>query len=256
MNFSLNFPSFNMYNTPSFMGVESAPSKAYDNFYNQVKRIVNNNCALDTVNIRDWFYKIACKFDRAGKLDEFTKSSNGLIEFLVSKNFDNMAGILCSILIKLNKNNQNMANVEDLAIRGVAIARRLNDFVHMSARANDLTMILMSRAPGSDKHVQYLKIQKEALEKICENYDSDIVKNCKSNAGELAPLSNYRCSLCYAKLDIATYAILKDPKYARNEFKQAKELYEEVKNSFPPEISEKIAERIRILEIKYRACGL
>ena len=81
------------------------------------------------------------------------------MEFLVSKNLDDFAGIVCSILLKLNKNTNNLKILEDLAKRGMAIARRTQDVVHIAARAGDINAVLRQKNPGSELHLKYLQIQ-------------------------------------------------------------------------------------------------
>lgn len=249
-------PSYNTKNVPNFMGTKSASVIEYDNFYSKITDIVKKKGILDEDKTRNWFYKLACEFEEEGNIDEFTKLTKGLIEFLVSKKLDNMAGIICSILVKLNRNNQNLKNMEDIAVRGIAIAKRSNDYVHTAARANDINIALRLKEPGSDKHVKYLKIQNEAIEYICRNYNEDIIQHCKTNTGELAPLENYECSLFYVKLDIAAFALLKEPKYAKTEFEKAKKMYEQIKYKFTPEICEKLEKKMDTLDHKYKMCGL
>lgn len=252
---ALNVYKSNMHSAPKFTGVKQTPTEVYETFYNKLINTVNNNYALDVNKSCDWFYKIAYRFDKEKAIDEFTKLSKGLIEFLVSNKLDNMAGMICSILIKFNRNNQNWKNVVDLSIRGVAIAKRANDVVHVAARAYDLNKILKVNEPGSDRHLKYLKMQNEALEDICRNYDTEFIQHCRTNPKELAPIENYEEALFNAKFDIAIFALLKEPKYAREQFEKAKKIYEKIKVKYPPETTAKIEKKIGELEKKYKICS-
>lgn len=255
MNVTLNTKSHNMYATQNFRAAQNTTIQAYRSFSNELTNIVNKKHSLNINKYYGRFYELARAFNKEDGIREFTKLSRSLMEFLVSKDCDNMAGIICSILIRFNKETNNSKNVEDLALRGIAIARRSNDVVHIAARANDMNVVLRQKEPGSDRHIKYLKVQNQALEDLCRDYNKDVVKKCSTNSKELAPLENYEGSLCYVKLDIATYDLLKEPGYAKSELEKAKKIYARIRNFYPPDIAEVIDKRIESLEQKYKLCG-
>ena len=223
---------------------------AYNAFYDKITRLVTQNRGINMDLFCKSYGKLANTFNEEKRIPEFTKLSKKLMEFLISKDINHIAGIICSVLMKLNKDNANSKLIEDLATRGLAIAKRTKDVVHIAARANDLNYILRHKNPGSEKHLKCLQIQNEALKDICKNYDGDLVNRHQTINRELAPLENYEIRLIHVKLDIAQYTLLKNPKYAIYEFEEAKALFEKNKTKYAPRILEIAEKRIKGFEEK------
>lgn len=226
--------------------------EAYKTFSNRITQLVNHNRGINMDVFCRNYGSLANTFSSEERIPEFTKLSKTLMEFLVSKNFDTIASIICSALVKLNDRAENSKIVEDLAVRGMAIAKRNQDIVHIAARANDINRILRFKNPGSKKHLKYLQIQNEALKEICRNYDSDRIQHYKMTNIDLAPIENYEMRLFHVKLDIATYTFFKDPKYAIYEYEEAKVLYEKNKDKYSEEMVSIAEKRIKTIEEKIK----
>ena len=202
----------------------------YNKFYKNLTRSINANKVVQRDEFSAKFHSLSDHFEKEKKTDEFTKLSKGLMSFLVHKKMDDLAGIVCSVLIKINEDNPDIA--EDLAIRGIAIARRMHDPIHIASRACSLNKILRFREPGSERHIKYLRIENKALKDICKNYDNDVTNRFKTISSKPAPLINYEVKLCGVKLDIATYTLLKDRQSSLYEYEQAANLLRKFRNEY------------------------
>ena len=95
--------------------VPKTAKQTYKTFYGSVVRNINKGNTIDKNVICGRYCNLSRMFKKEGKLSEFTGLSKGLMELLVSNNLNDIAGMICSILIKLNANNPEIA--EDLAIK-------------------------------------------------------------------------------------------------------------------------------------------
>ncbi len=201
--------------------IQKNPVKAFDVFRNQITRNINSSKTLNQKSFYAELGEIGDAFVAKNRLQEMNKKSNGLAEFLVSKGYNNLAGTVYSFLIKLNANNPE--EVEKLATKGLAIAKRYNDPVHIMARANDLRKIYSQTDPNSEKLLKILYIEKRALVSICKNYESS--KNrYKTMEREMKPLENYEILLGKVKLQIAQFLKDKNKPQALDELTGAIEI--------------------------------
>lgn len=201
--------------------------EVYKDFYGKITRSIKKNTTISKDEFCGKYYYLSRIYEKENQTDKFTRLSKGLMELLVSKNLDDMAGIVCSLLIKLNSNNPNVA--EDLALRGIAIARRKHDPVHIASKACSLNEILRKKEPGSERHVKYLRIENKALKDVCRNYEGDASSRFCTVSSKLASLRNYEIKLCNVKIDIATHTLLADYNAALYEYEQAMLLYKKNK---------------------------
>lgn len=206
---------------------EGNPKKSFDVFSQQVvkKTRRGQNTPLET------FTKELSSFEDCfeGNKDVLNKKSKQLAETLVSLNKDNMAGAVYGFLIKVNSGNVKL--VDEFATNALKIAKRLNDPVAVSARANDLRQVYKVFPPKSEKFVSVLYDEKHALNKIINNYDG----LSKRNKG-LKPKEEYQVLLADVKYDIGMRH--HDKNLAKQELAEAKQMYTELG------LSEK-AERIK-----------
>ena len=154
------------------------------------------------------------------------KKAKKLAETLVAKNDNNMAGIIYSFLIKFNQGNTKL--VEEFATSALAIAKRLNDPMHVMARCNDLKEIYKIFPPKDDKLLKVLYEEKRALNKIITDYDNVKTKYNTINR-QMKPVSNYRILLADIKFEIGKQLTNKDEKLAIQEIAEARAIYEEYK---------------------------
>ena len=149
--------------------IHKNPVKAYGEFRQKVVTNVTNQQPINCDTFYAEFKAFTVAFGQNKKTQELNIISRSLIEFLVNKKQDNLAGIAYSVLIKMNEKNPKA--VEELALKALAIATRFNDPVHKMARANDLANIYSKSERGSERHVKYLRIANRALMDICKNYE-------------------------------------------------------------------------------------
>ena len=218
--------------------IHKNPVKAYGEFRQKVVTNVTNQQPINCDTFYAEFKAFTGAFEQNKKTQELNIISRSLIEFLVNKKQDNLAGIAYSVLIKMNEKNPKA--VEELALKALAIATRFNDPVHKMARANDLANIYSKSERGSERHVKYLRIANRALMDICKNYERSLKQRFKSISRKLAPLEKYELLLCNTKLKIAKYTAENEISNARYELEEAKKLFKKNKNS-------SLEESVRIL---------
>ena len=161
----------------------------------------------------------------------FNNLAAAFIESLVALKQDELAGVLYSHLIKMNKDNLPLVKI--YAQKALAIAKRNNDPVHRMARADDICYVCAKTKPGSPEHIKYLYEQRTALKDICAAYDTTLPDRFHTVSRELSDLSGYELKLSALDMDLAIYIAYHDPKRAESLFDEAKNLF--IKNKDCPD---------------------
>lgn len=228
--------------------ISQNPRKSYDKFYQTITHAVRKKQKIDSSNFYAGFKTFAEIYQEKSKPNELIHLSRNMIEYLVNKGKEDLAGIAYSILIKLNKKNPKTA--EDLALKGFAIAKRAKDPIHMFARARDIAEIYKKTDPGCDTHVKYLRIANKALKDLCKNYSTTADSRFHKISRDLKPLESYEFLLCSTKMDIIKYTYKQDPHNAKYELELAKDLLKKNKNSKNERSLEILSKRIAYYESK------
>ena len=203
--------------------ISSNPKKAFQIMETDVTRGLKRKEQIDETSFYAEISAIGEAYTKNRDRIGMFKNSKRFAETLVNLGNGNLAGIIYSVLIKLNKNNPIM--VEELATNGLAIAKRFKDDVHIMARADDLVKVYTKTEFGSDRHIKMLYTVKRALSKICNNYDNAREKyNVISR--KMKPVETYEKMLAGVKIEIAEVIMRKQPKEAVNELLGSKELLE------------------------------
>lgn len=201
--------------------IKRSPAAAFDVFKSKITRNLNNKEEIPQKAFYAELGTIGDAFVAQNNLQTMNNKSNQFAEFLVSKGCNNLAGIVYSFLIKINKNNPE--EVEKLATKALAIAKRHHDPVHIMARANDLRNIYKKTEPGSDRLLKILYTEKRALVDICNNYNGS--KNrFHTGETEMKPVEKYEILLGMVKLDIAQIIKKQNRTEALTEITEAYEL--------------------------------
>lgn len=197
------------------------PIKAFDNFSKRVTIYSQQKREIEPKSFYAGLSGIREGFESQNQKDLMNRKSKNLAEVLVSLGNGKLAGIIYSLLIKMNLNKPKV--IEQLAYNGLAIAKRFNDHVHIMARCEDLSKVLTDEA----QKLKILKEEKKALKYICKNYDG-AQNRFQTISREMKPLKNYKLMLVSVKLRIAKLVKGSDPNHAINELTEAKTILEEV----------------------------
>ena len=224
------------------------PEGSYKKFYKTVTNAVNRSQGISNHSFYAGFKTFAEVYEEKEKPGELIKLSRNLIEYLVNKEQEGLAGIAYSILIKLNEKDPK--TVEELALNGLAIAKRAKDPVHMFARARDLVELYEKTNPGSDTHIKYLRVANKALKDLCQNYSTTAKSRFHKISRDLKPLENYELLLCSTKLDIVKYTYKQDYHNAKYELESAKELLNKNKECKNKETFDILSKKIAKYESK------
>ena len=201
--------------TKSTVSFCANPNKSFDIFSQQVLKNIKKG---EKSNLKEFTNRLTSFTDTfETNKDIMNKKSKKFAETLVGLNKDNLASIVYSFLIKVNRGNVDI--IEEFATNALKIAKRLKDSVHIMARSNDLREAYKIIPPKNEKFMSVLYDEKHALKDIINNYDK-LQKQSKN----LKPKENYQALLAEVKCDIAKCH--KDQNLAKQEFAEAKELYE------------------------------
>ncbi len=197
------------------------PEQEFDLFTKEVTSIVKRN---EKITPDSFFAKLNALSQRLvgeNKTNLLNNRGKQLAEKLVGLNNGDLAGIIYSMLIKINNNDTKL--VEQLATNGLAIAKRFHDPVHIMARCEDLRKIYSITDPCSDKLLKVLYEEKRALNGICKNYSS-AQNRFMTISKKMRPLENYQKMLIAIKIQIAKFLKDKNPNEAVKELNSAKEM--------------------------------
>lgn len=199
------------------------PDRALSVLAYKVKKGIKNKEKIDLPSYYSSFTNISEVYEKQNNITELNKKSKQFAETLVNLGSPNLAGIIYSVLIKINKSNPEI--VEQLATNALAIAKRFNDNVHIMARCENLARIYEKREFGSHKHIKTLYTEKKSLAEICKDYDKT-KKRFRTISTKMKPIENYEKMLSTVKLRIAEIIMHENPKEALYELEGAKSLLE------------------------------
>lgn len=195
------------------------------------------------VNIKAFskeLHSIGDAFVYRSEVESLNKHGKRFAETMVSLGDWNLAGIIYSLIIRLNPNHA--AIVQHAATNALLIAKRFHDPVHIMARANDLKEIYKISNPGSAKHLRMLKTEKRALCDICSNYEG-VKARYKTLRREMQPVKAYELKLAAIRFEIAQIIKDTDRNAAINELLEANKLLEKHgKGRLSAEIEKLLAE--------------
>ena len=226
----INVTNYQRHNQINFMAKPIYPQKRLDNFSAMVVDRIKKNKGVNTEIFADGLHSIGEKFSTPEQKTLLTKGAKRLAENLVNLDNGNLAGIVYSFLIKVNKGNNKV--IEELATNALAIAKRIDDPIHVMARANDLKEVYKYTEPRSPKRVKILYEEKRALVRIVNDYDK-LSQRTSSRRG-MKPREGYMAKLAAVKMEIGQALFERDNKLARQELQESLEMYKilgEGKNS-------------------------
>lgn len=216
-------------NSQMFSSRIISSQKRMDDFTHGVLNSVKKNRVINQDTFAEELRTIGESFRGQNQENLMNKGAKRLAETLVSLKQGQLAGMVYSFLIKYNKGNTKV--IEEFATNALAIAKRVDDPIHVMARANDLKEIYKIRAPRSEKHIKVLYEEKRALVRIINDYDA---LNKRVSRRDMKPKEGYTEKLAAVKMEIGQVLFEKDNKLARKELQEALEMYKilgEGKNS-------------------------
>lgn len=203
--------------------IYNAPKKAFCELENKITRRIQRKETINTTEFSCQLHDIGESFARRNQLDSLNNQGRRLAEKLVGLGNNTLAGIVYSLLIKINPKGSPI--IEQLATNALVIARRFHDPIHVMARCNNLKELYKITQPGSKKHLKILQEEKRALNEICKNYEKVQNRYCTQRR-EMRPVEAYERQLAAIKFEIAEIMQQSNKKEAINELKSALEILE------------------------------
>lgn len=204
--------------------LDKNPIKSFDIYTQKVLKAAQKKIDVNKPAFANELYELGDRFESQSQKALLNKKANNLAETLVSLKNNDLAGVIYSFLIKFNQGNP--LAIEEFSTKALAIAVRLNDPIHIMARAHNLKEFYKIVAPQSEKFLKVLYQEKRALNTIVNNYDK-VKSNQKTILREMKSLENYKQTLAAVKLEIAEVLLNKDKNLARKELVEALELYQQ-----------------------------
>lgn len=222
--------------------VKSNPINSFEQCAKRVLNSVQQKRPVDKSSFSYGLYCIGDSFQAAGDTFGFNKKASWLAETLVGLKSNDLAGVVYSLLVKLNYGNPKLR--EKYATNALAIAVRTKDPVHIMARANDLKEIYKLTERGSDKHLKVMYQEKRALNEIVTNYDKIALEH-NTITRELGSKDGYQAKLAAIKVEIGDLLKYKDPVLAKKELIEAREMYSVLGEGRNTEKIKQILEKIK-----------
>lgn len=160
-------------------------------------------------------------FEHRGQRHLMTYEGANLAEKLAQNERADIASILYGVLIKSNINNPLL--VEEFAKKGLALARKTKDPIHIMARLDDLNHLYRTTEYGSKKHFNVLAQEKEILKYILKNYDK-AVERYDTISRKALPKERYEFMLCGIRMELAKIVLEKNPLMAITELESAERI--------------------------------
>ena len=156
--------------------IYNTPKKAFCELERSVTRTIQRRETVNTTQFSCKLHDIGESFVRQNQLDVLNSQGKRLAEKFVGLGNNTLAGIIYSLLIKINPKGSPI--IEQLATNALVIARRFHDPIHVMARCNNLKEFYKITQPGSKKHLKILQEEKRALNEICKNYEKVQKRYC------------------------------------------------------------------------------
>lgn len=216
------------------------PKQALLILEDKVTKSLEKNEPVDIKAFSCELHDIGDAFVSRSEIECLNKHGKRFAENLVKLGDNNLAGIIYSLIIRVNPKQATV--VEQVATNALAIAKKLNDPVHIMARANDLKEIYKLTQPGSEKHLRILQTEKRALNDICNNYEG-VKKRFHSLRREMRPVEAYELKLAAIRYEIAEILAETNKKAAIEELLAAQEIIQKHgKGRLSKEIEKLLAE--------------
>ncbi len=201
---------------------------------------LQTNRSVDIKAFSRELHDIGEAFVYRSEVECLNKHGKRFAEMLVALGDSNLAGIVYSLIIRLNP--KQVTIVDQVATKALAIAKRFHDPVHIMARANDLKEIYKISKPGGEDHLRRLQTEKRALNDICTNYEG-VKKRYKSLRHEMKPVGSYELKLAAIRFEIAEILKNTNKNEAIKELLEAQKLLEKHgKGRLSTEIEKLLAE--------------
>jgi len=160
--------------------------------------------------------------------DKFNKESNVLLERLLKEQELDFAGIVISILCKLNQSNPRY--LEYFAQKGYNLSKIKGDYVHMMARLNDLRKLYIDCKERLFDYIQILYKQEKCLLQLTRNYP-ETSSNFRTVNRQIASREAYEHMLAFIQTEIAKLTRKKHPHHAIKKLISAQEIFRKNRNT-------------------------
>lgn len=190
--------------------------------------ILENRKKVSPRVFADEFGKLKRDYVKYHEEDKFSKESNVLLDRLLKEQELDFAGIVISILCKLNQSNPRY--LEYFAQKGYNLSKIKGDYVHMMARLNDLRKIYIDCEDRFFDYIQVLYKQEKCLQQLTQNYP-ETSTNFRTVTRQIAEKEAYERMLAYIQTEIGKLTRKKHPHHALKKLISAQKIFKKNRNT-------------------------
>lgn len=170
------------------------------------------------------FGRIQRDFVLAKQRELFCQEADKLATRLVAEENGDFAGIIYSALTKLTEFFPR--ELEIYAKKGLAVAERNGDYVHMMARLNNLRKVYIDKPDRLYDYIQTLFAQEKCLRKLTRSYEST-ADTYKTVTRRAASKEDYEKMLAYVQTEIGKLTWKRHPNDAMRKLVNAQRIFAE-----------------------------
>ncbi len=168
------------------------------------------------------FGKIQKDFLTAKQRELFCQEADKFATELVAKENGDFAGIIYSALTKLTEFFPK--ELEIYAKKGLAVAEKNGDYVHMMARLNNLRKVYIDKPDKLYHYIQTLYAQEKCLRKLSSKYTT-VTETYRSVIRKPASKEDYEKMLAYVQTEIGKLTWKKHPNDAMKKLTNAYNIF-------------------------------
>lgn len=172
----------------------------------------------------DEFGKIKKYYIKNNQQDLFCRESDTFAETLLQDQQNDFAGIIMSYLCKINEFIPE--RLECYAQKGLEIAKKNDDPIHIMARLNDLRKVYYRRYDKLRNYISVIKSQEKVLEELIVEYDM-ISQRHHTVSRKIAPKKDYELMLAHVRTEIGKLTKKYQPVEAKEKLIAAQATFKE-----------------------------
>lgn len=192
---------------------------------------------------RDKFYRTiqnrVSEYQQLGCLEIVSEKLSDIANMFIQCGNADFAGIICSMLVKLEQLPFEMR--EKYILQAIDVAKRQNDTIHLVSRLEDLHREYVNIG-DKNKTLKILIKEENTLKEIVGDFET-AQKNFKTLFYKNENVENFENLLATIQVDIAKIIISKKPKKAIQKLKSAMRIFEKLGDMEQYDFAEKMLAR-------------
>lgn len=195
--------------------------KNFEIYTNQIEKALKKGQKTDLKDFTTQLHNYTALFERAPETDKLVKKTSLMAERIVGYGKLDFASVIYSFLLKTVKNQK---LIEDIAMKQLALAKRINDPIHIMARTADIRKIYQEISPKSPEHIKWMRAEIKSIRRVINHYEHS-KNNYQTITRNPQPKEFYEKLLGTTLVDLGKILKQKEPKEALPLFEEAQEIF-------------------------------